>query len=97
MMAIAGLGTVSFIRAGIRWESMEKLLEEGDYSRNAKRRNTRAISTAFWLLATAAYLGYSFFTKDWENSWILWPVAGVLYAALATVVKRVNKRKGYKS
>lgn len=97
MMAIAGLGTVSFIRAGIRWESMEKLLEEGDYSRNAKRRNTRAISTAFWLLATAAYLGYSFFTKDWENSWILWPVAGVLYAALATVVKRVYKRKGYKS
>ncbi|MDO4351454.1 MAG: helix-turn-helix transcriptional regulator [Eubacteriales bacterium] len=92
MMAIAGLGTVSFIRAGIRWESMQKLLEEGDYSRNAKKRNTQAISTAYWLLAVAIYLGYSFATEDWKNSWIVWPVAGVLYAALATVLNGVFKR-----
>lgn len=92
MMAIAGLGTVSFIRSGIRWESMQKLLEEGDYSRNAKKRNTQAISTAYWLLAVAIYLGYSFATEDWKNSWIVWPVAGVLYAALATVLNGVFKR-----
>ena len=92
MMAVAGLGTVSFIQAGIRWESMKKLLEEGDYSRSAKKRSTQAISTVYWLVVVAVYLGYSFSTEDWKNSWIVWPVAGVLYAALTTALNGISRR-----
>ena len=50
-LALAGLGTTFLIRVGIRWESLQKLLEEGDYSREAKRgrHGHGGISAAFWL------------------------------------------------
>ena len=84
-LALAGIGTTFLIRTGIRWESLQKLLEEGDYSREAKRgrHGHGGISAAFWLGTVAVYLAYSFITGDWRRSWIVWPVAGVLYAALA--------------
>ena len=92
-LALAGFGTTFLIRAGIRWESLQKLLEEGDYSREAKRRRHGhgGISAAFWLGTVAVYLAYSFITGDWRRSWIVWPVAGTLYAAL---VAALSGRRG---
>lgn len=92
-LALAGIGTTFLIRVGIHWESLQKLLEEGDYSREAKRRRHGhgGISAAFWLGTVAVYLGYSFITGDWRRSWIVWPVAGALYAAL---VAALSGRRG---
>lgn len=92
-LALAGIGTAFLIRAGIRWESLQKLLEEGDYSREAKRRRHShgGISAAFWLGTVAVYLAYSFITGDWRRSWIVWPVAGTLYAAL---IAALSGRRG---
>lgn len=89
MLVLVGIGVTFFIRAGIRWESMQKLLEEEDYSRGAKqnRRRWGGVSAAYWLVITAVFLIYSMVTNDWENSWIVWPVAGVLYAALIAVLR----------
>ena len=36
----------------------------------------------YWLVVTAGYLVWGFITGDWKTSWIVWPVAGVLFAAL---------------
>lgn len=94
-MILAGIGVIFFIRAGIRWESMKKLLEEEDYTREAKRNKRRwgGVSAAYWLTVTALFLLYSFITKDWKNSWIFWPVAGVLFAALAVVLKSLPQKR----
>lgn len=35
----------------------------------------------------AIYLGWSFWTNNWKFTWIIWPVAGVLYAAVLGMVK----------
>lgn len=56
-----------------------------------RRRHGRGgISAAFWLGTVSIYLAYSFITGDWRRSWIVWPVAGVLYAALAGGVFRAG-------
>lgn len=91
-MLIAGIGVVFFILAGVRMESMHRLLKEGEYSVTERKNNRikEAISTAYWLLAVAIYLGTSFITADWKSTWIIWPVAGVLYATVMVVCNLIT-------
>ena len=89
MLLLAGSGSVFFIISGVRWASMQKLLKEGEYAPSEKRKSRikETVSTIYWLATTAIYLGWSFSAKgsDWHNwnvTWIVWPVAGVLFAAV---------------
>lgn len=65
-----------------------RLLEEGDFTRLHKRNFKRndAIATVYWCVVTAIYLGWSFATRDWDFTWLVWPVAGVFYGAVEAVV-----------
>ncbi|MFQ9800992.1 MAG: helix-turn-helix domain-containing protein [Clostridia bacterium] len=83
-MLIAGIGVVFFIIAGVRWASMQKLLKEGEFSVQGKKvsRVKESMGTIYWLVVTAVYLGWSFVTNSWHSTWIVWPVAGVLFAAV---------------
>lgn len=91
----AGMGVMFLVIAGVRWESMKKLLQEGDYSEKGKRRNkiTEAVGTVFWLLAVAVYLWWSFLTNDWHITWLVWPVAAVLFGCVQTVCGLLADRK----
>jgi len=95
LLLIVGLGVVSFVRVCVPWDSMETLLQEGDYTRMIKRRNRRYgwIYLVYWLLATAVYLGVSLSSFAWERTWIIWPVVAVLFAALVAVLDGISKRK----
>lgn len=94
-MLLAGIGAMCFILVGVRWASMQKLLQEGEYTLDAKKtqKGLSAFSTVYWLLVTAGYLAYSLPTENWKESWIVWPVAGVAYAAIATIWAAILKRK----
>lgn len=87
MLILIGIGVMFFVRTGIVWASYEKLLQEGDYTKEKKKRSPiiSAVSTAYWLIATAIYLGYSFTTNNWEHTWIVWPVAGVIYPVVVLI------------
>lgn len=86
-MLIAGIGSMFFIVAGVRWASMQKLLKEGEYdpAEKKKGRLKEAVGTVYWMLATAAFLGWSFISNDWHQSWIVWPIAGVLFGAVMVI------------
>lgn len=86
-MTLAGIGALIFIIAGVRWASMQKLLKEGEFDPQEKKRNRikETISTVYWLVAVAIYLGWSFQTDNWESTWIVWPIAGVLFAVLTCI------------
>lgn len=86
---LAGIGSVFFIISGIRWASMQKLLEEGEYAPSEKKKNRikETVGTIYWLAITAIYLGWSFSSNangrpNWKDTWIVWPIAGVLFAAV---------------
>lgn len=85
------IGVMFFIVAGVRWTSMQKLLKEGEFSEKGKQKNKiiEAIGTVYWLLATAIYLGWSFLTSDWHITWVIWPIAGVLFAVVELVCNLV--------
>ncbi|MCI5574722.1 MAG: helix-turn-helix domain-containing protein [Clostridiales bacterium] len=82
-----GVGVIFFITAGVRWASMQKLLREGDFSDREKKRSglKESVGAIYWLLAVAIYLGWSFATDNWTISWIVWPIAGVLFAAVMQI------------
>lgn len=92
---VAGIGVMLIITSGIKNASMQKLLEEGDYTKTAKKRSTvtETVGTVYWLAVTAIYLGYSFHTNEWQSSWIIWPVAGVIFAGIMAVCSAVSKRE----
>ena len=81
---IVGIGVMFFVIAGVRWASMQKLLKEGDFSEQGKRKSkvNETIATVYWLVVTAVYLCWSFMTNDWQKTWIVWAVAGVLFAGV---------------
>jgi len=93
MFFMIATGVVFFILGGIPWASFQKLLQEGDYTK-AKKRDTLTgkITSLYWLLVVAIFLGYSFCTNDWGRSWIIWPVAGVLFAAVMVVYSIFKKK-----
>lgn len=92
---LVGIGVFFFVSSGIIWASYEKLLQEGDYSKVKKENQfiVTAISSAYWLIATAIYLGYSFSTNNWEYSWIIWVVAGVVFPVIVIIIDLLGKRK----
>lgn len=94
LLALVAVGVNLLIRVGVVHESCQKLLEEGDYTRSHKRAANSPWTTAFWCVTTALYLAYSFITNDWDRSWIVWPVAGVLYGGIYMFVSQhENKAK----
>lgn len=95
-IVLVGIGVTFFVHSGIIWASYEKLLQEGDYSKIKKENQstTTAISSAYWLIATAIYLGYSLYTNNWGYSWIIWVIAGVIFPVIIIIVDFLGKRKG---
>lgn len=45
------------------------------------------------MAALAIYLGISFTQDNWNKSWIVWPIAGVLFGALTLILKSIVKSK----
>lgn len=95
LLAVVAAGVFLFINVGIVWASMEKLLEEGDYCIQAKEneKQNSGIASIYWLAVTALYLGVSFWTFQWHKTWIIWPVAAVLYGMLITILNVIRKPK----
>ncbi len=94
-LLLAGIGAGIFIIAGVRWASMQKLLKEGEYTPQEIRKSyiKETIATAYWLSATAIYLVWSFLTNAWETTWIVWPVAGVLFAGVMAICRLFTDKK----
>ena len=98
LLALVGIGTYFFVYGGTVNGAMEKLLEEGDYTRYEKSRKniTGPVSVIYWLVVTAIFMLYTFGPNgngQPKYSWIIWAVAGVLYAAVLAGIKLIRNRK----
>ena len=94
-MLIAGIGAMFFIVSGVRWASMQKFLKEGEYDHAEKKKNKlkETVGVVYWVVAAAIFICWSFITNDWQRSWILWPVAGVLFVAVMMICNVLADRE----
>ena len=97
LLAFVGIGTYFFVYGGTVNGAMEKLLEEGDYTRDEKSRKniTGPVSVIYWLVVTAIFMLYTFGPNgngQPRYSWIIWAVAGVLYGAVMAVIRLIKQR-----
>ena len=88
LLLFVAVGVFLIVKTNIIWDSMNMLLEQGEYQREKKmdEHKNETVGQIYWCLVTAIYLGYSFITRRWDISWIVWPVAGVGYGAVCGIV-----------
>ena len=90
ILTLGAIGVHGIVKACIPWDAYRMLLEEGDYTRAAKRSN-RKYAGIYWGLVTAVYLAVSFITNRWHMTWIVWPVAAVLFGVVGEIGKLKEK------
>ena len=98
LLTTVACGAAVFTYSGTISTSMERLLEEGDYTRDNKKTSgiTGAVTVCYWLIVTAIYLFVTFspsvdITK--KESWIVWAIAGVLFGVVITITKLLVRKK----
>lgn len=92
LLVLIAIGVNMIIRVSMVKGSFDTLLQEGEFSKEEKdtRKKLDAFSGVYWCLITAIYLGWSFWTMRWDFTWIIWPVAGVLFGAITGIMKMVR-------
>lgn len=91
LFLFAAVGVYIIVRTCYLRGAYQKLLQIEDYSIEHKEKTLRfeLITSTYWLLVVAIYLGLSFLTHQWGVTWIIWPIAGVL----STPVEKFFGRK----
>lgn len=87
-------GVFMIVRTCIINGAYKKLLQEDDFSekKKIKKHENSPFEDIYWPIITAAYLTYSFITNDWGRSWIIWPVAAVIFPVIVIIAKQFKKR-----
>ncbi len=80
------------------WKRFQAILEnripneirEGEEPQEAAARleeeKRDPIGKIYWSVVTSGYLLVSFLTHRWDMTWIVWPVAGVLFGAIEAIL-----------
>lgn len=95
LLFLVSMAVFLFIYFGMMKEAVEMLLQEGEYSIKEKqfRKEHSYFPGAYWCIVTAIYLFWSFMSNQWEKTWLVFAVGGVLYAAIIAVLKaRADRR-----
>lgn len=98
LLLLVACGVGVLVWSGTYTGAMDQLLEEGDYTRKKKARSgvMSTVSLIYWLSVTAIFLFYTFGPMgngQPRNSWFIWAVGGVLYAAVMGIVSLVLHHK----
>ncbi len=86
LLLMVAIAVYLFVSVGMVEGSFQRLLEEGDYTRARKQLNRSPWPVAYWCVVTAIYLAWSFYTDDWHRTWLIWPVAGLLFGGIAALL-----------
>lgn len=95
LLIVVALGVNIIVRVTMINNSFDILLQEGDFTPEEKRirRKIGPWSGIYWCLATALYLFLSFQDMNWGTTWVVWPIARLLFVAFSGIVRIYAKRE----
>lgn len=98
VLVLMACGVYAFVRVGTVHDAMDRLLEDGDFTRGHKAVKGRlnALTAAYWLVVVAIFLWYTFGPNgngQPQYSWFIWAIAGVVYAACVVAAKAFVRKK----
>lgn len=84
LLFMVSMGVYVLIRVSMVYQGFDSLLNVGEFTKENKEieKATEKIGAIYWPIVVAIYLFWSFRTHDWGTTWLVWPVAGVLFAVV---------------
>src|SRR5699024_3382532 len=88
LLIMVALGVYILFGVSVKWSAFEKLLQEGEYNPRTKNKNdiVGTVAGIYWPLVVAGYLLWSFIRSAWHISWVVFPIAGILFGAISTLL-----------
>ena len=87
LITMVAIGVHLLVRTSIYNNSFFIVLQEGDYTPNKKKNSViyGRIAGIYWLSIVILYLAISFIFNKWGSSWVIWPIAGVLFGLVSII------------
>lgn len=95
LLCMVAVATMILITSSEKNAAFNALLQKKDYSPEGKKSASAIeIIAAFWWPASVAiFLGLGFLTQEgFKTAWVVWPISGVLFGAVAGVVEMISQK-----
>lgn len=88
LISIVAIAVRGIINACMKFETTQVLFQEEEYSPQAKKSSglINNIAAVYFPATFAIYLVWSFVSKRWDFTWIIWPVAGILFGIISSII-----------
>ena len=97
LIAVA-VGVSLFITAGMRRDAYNIILNKEEYSikktinRKKSERIIGIIAVIYWPLTLVIYIVWSFLSLGFGVSWIVWPIAGIIFGSVAATINLIYNK-----
>ena len=95
LLIVVGIGVSIFIIVGVQNASLQKLLQEGEFTQKEKKKTSikEVVEFAYWGVLTAIFLTWSFLTNDWHISWLVYAIGGILFPIVTMLCNLIADKK----
>ena len=99
LLVLIAMAVYLFVSVGMEKDAYEMLLQTGEYTPIGKKTKKKLehISSIYWITIVVVYVGYSLYSGAWATSWIIWPIAGIFFGAIAAGVRMIVEKNEEKS
>ena len=95
MLALIAVGVFILILSSNTYSAFNVLLQTEEYAPVHTRsgRIIGAIGAVWWPVTVVVYLAWSFISGSWGITWVVWPVAGILFGAVSGAISSLYGEK----
>lgn len=92
-LILVGIAVYLFISVCAVYSSYKILLQTDDYTPKKKLKNKKldTLTSSYWILIVIIYLVTSFLTNGWHFTWVIWAIAGLLFALVRNIAQAMIK------